>query len=165
MVNALVVRARRYRKIGDKTSPLVYALKRKPRDVKVYDLKCIVEKIEALDGMSAEDMLHVGKAIVRNIHEELADGSNIRLDDFRIFHTSLHCVAAELEKDCTVKNIDKVRANFKIAGMLRLANDSVAITKGVSNNVTYKLVSTDGGDSSGGTGGLPDDGREEDPLG
>ena len=30
MATALVVRAQRYKKIGDKTSPLVYILKRKP---------------------------------------------------------------------------------------------------------------------------------------
>ena len=39
MANALVVRTQRYKKIGDKTSPLVYTLKRKPRDAKMYDLK------------------------------------------------------------------------------------------------------------------------------
>ena len=38
MATALVVRAQRYKKIGDKTSPLVYILKRKPRDAKMYDL-------------------------------------------------------------------------------------------------------------------------------
>ena len=105
MANALVVRTQRYKKIGDKTSPLVYTLKRKPRDAKMYDLKRIAEEIEALGGMSAEDVLHVGKAIVRNIREKLADGNSVRLDDFGIFRTSFHCVATELEKDCTVKNI------------------------------------------------------------
>ena len=130
MANALVVRTQRYKKIGDKTSPLVYTLKRKPRDAKMYDLKRIAEEIEALGGMSAEDVLHVGKAIVRNIREKLADGNSVRLDDFGIFRTSFHCVATEQEKDCTVKNIDKVRVNFKVAGTLRLVNDSVATTKG-----------------------------------
>ena len=103
MANALVVRTQRYKKIGDKTSPLVYTLKRKPRDAKMYDLKRIAEEIEALGGMSAEDVLHVGKAIVRNIREKLADGNSVRLDDFGIFRTSFHCVATEQEKDCTVK--------------------------------------------------------------
>ena len=102
---------------------------------------------------------------MRNIREKLADGNSVRLDDFGIFRTSFHCVATELEKDCTVKNIDKVRVNFKVAGTLRLVNDSVATTKGAPNNITYELVSADGGSSSGGTGGLPDDGEEENPLG
>ena len=115
MATALVVRAQRYKKIGDKTSPLVYILKRKPRDAKMYDLKRISEEIEALGGMSAEDVLHVGKAIVRNMREKLTDGNSVRLDDFGIFRTSFHCIATENPKDCTVKNIDKVRINFKVA--------------------------------------------------
>ena len=130
MATALVVRAQRYKKIGDKTSPLVYILKRKPRDAKMYDLKRISEEIEALGGMSAEDVLHVGKAIVRNMREKLTDGNSVRLDDFGIFRTSFHCIATENPKDCTVKNIDKVRINFKVATTLRLVNDSVATTKG-----------------------------------
>ena len=65
--------------------------------------------------MSAEDVLHVGKAIVRNMREKLTDGNSVRLDDFGIFRTSFHCIATENPKDCTVKNIDKVRINFKVA--------------------------------------------------
>ena len=51
MATALVVRTQRYKKIGDKASPLVYTLKRKPRDAKMYDLKRIAEEIEALGCM------------------------------------------------------------------------------------------------------------------
>ena len=40
----------------------------------MYDLKRISEEIEALGGMSAEDVLHVGKAIVRNMREKLTEG-------------------------------------------------------------------------------------------
>lgn len=166
MANALVVRTQRYKKIGDKTSPLVYTLKRKPRDAKMYDLKRISEEIEALGGMSAEDVLHVGMAIVRNIREKLVDGNSVRLDGLGIFRTSFHCVATEQAKDCTVKNIDKVRVNFKVASALRLVNDSVATTKGAANNIAYELVSADGGSSSGGTGGGGNtDGEEDNPLG
>lgn len=173
MATALVVRTQRHKKIGDKTSPMVYTLKRKPRDAKMYDLKRIAEEIEALGGMSAEDVMHVGMAIVRNMREKLADGNSVRLDDFGIFRTSFHCIATEKAKDCTVKNIDKVRVNFKVASTLRLVNDSVATTKGAPNNIVYELVSEDGYTSSGngndgtgtggGTGG--DEGEEPDPLG
>ena len=89
MATALVVRTQRYKKIGDKTSPLVYTLKRKPRDAKMYDLKRIAEEIEALGGMSAEDVLHVGKAIVRNMREKLTDGNSVRLDDLRLVNDSV----------------------------------------------------------------------------
>ena len=170
MANALVVRTQRYKKIGDKTSPLVYTLKRKPRDAKMYDLKRIAEEIEALGGMSAEDVLHVGKAIVRNIREKLADGNSVRLDDFGIFRTSFHCVATELEKDCTVKNIERVNIRFKVANTLRLANDSIATTKGGPNNIVFELVTEDskpsaGGGSSSGGSGEGGGGLDENPLG
>ena len=156
MATALVVRAQRYKKIGDKTSPLVYILKRKPRDAKMYDLR----------GMSAEDVLHVGKAIVRNMREKLTDGNSVRLDDFGIFRTSFHCIATENPKDCTVKNIDKVRINFKVATTLRLVNDSVATTKGAPNNINFELVSDDNKTSGGsGNGGGNAGGEEENPLG
>ena len=146
MATALVVRAQRYKKIGDKTSPLVYILKRKPRD--------------------AKDVLRVGKAIVRNMREKLTDGNSVRLDDFGIFRTSFHCIATENPKDCTVKNIDKVRINFKVATTLRLVNDSVATTKGAPNNINFELVSDDNKTSGGsGNGGGNAGGEEENPLG
>ena len=166
MATALVVRTQRYKKIGDKTSPLVYTLKRKPRDAKMYDLKRIAEEIEALGGMSAEDVLHVGKAIVRNMREKLTDGNSVRLDDFGIFRTSFHCVATEHPKDCTVKNIERVNIRFKVANTLRLENDTNATTKGNPNTLIFELVSEDGisggGNNGGGSG---DNGEEENPLG
>lgn len=169
MANALVVRTQRYKKIGDKTSPMVYTLKRKSRDAKMYDLQRIAEEIEALGGMSAEDVLHVGRAIVRQIREKLTDGNSVRLDDFGIFRTSFHCIATEEEKDCTVKNIDRVRVNFKVATTLRLINDSVATTKGAPNNITFELVKADGSSSTGGGnqdgGSGSGEGQEENPLG
>ena len=169
MASALVVRTQRHKKIGANTSPMVYTLKRKSRDAKMYDLERIASEIEALGGMSAEDVLHVGRAIVRNIREKLTDGNSVRIADFGIFRTSFHCIATTVEKDCTVKNIDRVRVNFKVASSLRLVNDSVATTKGAPNNIAYELVAADGGGSSSGggnTGGGGSDGDEgENPLG
>ena len=171
MATALVVRAQRYKKIGDKTSPLVYILKRKPRDAKMYDLKRISEEIEALGGMSAEDVLHVGKAIVRNMREKLTDGNSVRLDGFGIFHTTFKCRATELAKDCTVKNIERVNIRFKVANTLRLVNDSNATTKGGANNLIFELVTADKDSTGGGSGGNNPDGggsdgdQGENPLG
>ena len=53
MANALVVRTQRHKKIGDKESPMVYTLKRKSKDAKMFDLERIAQDIEALGGMSA----------------------------------------------------------------------------------------------------------------
>ena len=59
MATALVVRAQRYKKIGDKTSPLVYILKRKPRDAKMYDLKLGEDAISNITFLLEENGIKV----------------------------------------------------------------------------------------------------------
>ncbi len=103
MSTALVVRTQRHKKIGDSSSPMVYTLKRKPQDAKIFDLARIAQDIEALGAMSSEDVEHVGKAIVRQMRQTLTDGNSVRLDGFGIFHTTFKCRATELAKDCTVE--------------------------------------------------------------
>ena len=171
MANALVVRTQRHKKIGDKTSPMVYTLKRKPKDAKMFDLERIAQDIEALGGMSAEDVVHVGKAIVRQMRQTMTDGNSVRLDGFGIFHTTFKCRATEVAKDCTVKNIERVNIRFKVANTLRLVNDSNATTKGGANNLVFELVSEDKNSSGGGSGdntpgsGGSDGDQGENPLG
>ncbi len=167
---ALVVRAQRHKTVGDKNSPMVYTLRRKSKDAKILDLERIAQDIEALGSMSAEDVVHVGKAIVRQMRQTLTDGNSVRLDGFGIFHTTFKCRATELAKDCGVKNIEKVNIRFKVANTLRLENDSNATTKGNPNTMIFELVSEDdaskGGNSSGGnTGGGSDGDENENPLG
>lgn len=166
MSKALVVRAQRHKKVGDKSSPMVHTLKRKSRDAKIFNLARLAQDIEALGGMSAEDVEHVGKAIVRQMKQTLTDGNSVRLDGFGIFHTTFRCRATEVAKECTVKNIEKVNIRFKVANTLRLVNDSVATTKGGPNNLVFELVSEDDTENSGGgekPGGGGDDG--DNPLG
>ena len=146
MATALVVRVQRRKFLGDPDSPMVYALKRKNRDAKTYDLDRLAQEIEDLGGMSAEDVLHVCKSLVRNIKQKLVDGNNVKLDGFGIFRTTFHCIGTEQEKDCTVKNIDKVRV--------------LATTKGAANNMVFELVQDDGTTTSGGSS--TDEGTDED---
>ena len=47
MSNALVVRTQRHKKIGDAASPMVFTLKRKSKDAKIFDLERIAQDIEA----------------------------------------------------------------------------------------------------------------------
>lgn len=47
------MRTQRHKKIGDNTSPMVYTLRRKPKDAKILDLERIAQDIEALGSMSA----------------------------------------------------------------------------------------------------------------
>ena len=165
---SLVVRTQRHKKVGDKDSPMVYTLRRKSKDAKILDLERLAQDIEALGSMSAEDVVHVGKAIVRQMRQTLTDGNSVRLDGFGIFHTTFKCRATEAAKDCTVKNIEKVNIRFKVANTLRLENDTNATTKGNPNTMIFELVSEDnssGGSGGGGNEGLPDGGNEENPLG
>ena len=168
MSKALVVRTQRHKTVGDKNSPMVYTLRRKSKDAKIFDLARIAQDIEALGAMSAEDVEHVGKAIVRQMRQTLTDGNSVRLDGFGIFHTTFKCRATEVAKDCTVKNIERVNIRFKVANTLRLVNDSNATTKGGPNNLVFELVSEDsssagGGSSSGGSGSDGD--LDENPMG
>ena len=171
MSTALVVRTQRHKKIGDKTSPMVYTLKRKPKDAKMFDLQRIAQDIEALGGMSAEDVVHVGKAIVRQMRQAMTDGNSVRLDGFGIFHTTFKCRATEVAKDCTVKNIERVNIRFKVANTLRLVNDSNATTKGGANNLVFELVTADKDSTGSGSGDNNPDGggsdgdQGENPLG
>lgn len=173
MSKALVERTQRHQKVGDKDSPMVFTLRRKSKDAKIFNLARIAQDIEALGGMSAEDVEHVGKAIVRQMRQTLTDGNSVRLDGFGIFHTTFRCRATALAKDCTVKNIEKVNIRFKVANTLRLANDTNATTKGGPNNIVFELVSEDKNNSNGGGGNTPDDGsgggsdgdQGENPLG
>ena len=161
------MRTQRHKKIGDNTSPMVYTLRRKPKDAKILDLERIAQDIEALGSMSAEDVVHVGRALVRQIRQTLTDGNNVRLDGFGIFYTTFKCRATEAAKDCTVKNIERVNIRFKVANTLRLENDTNATTKGNPNTLIFEQVSEDGvsggGNNGGGSGG--DNGEEENPLG
>ena len=166
MSKALVVRGQRHKKVGDKSSPMVYTLRRKSKDAKIFDLARIAQDIEALGGMSAEDVEHVGKAIVRQMRQTLTDGNSVRLDGFGIFHTTFRCRATEVAKECTVKNIERVNIRFKVANTLRLVNDAVATTKGAPNNLVFELVSEDNGENAGGgnSGGGAGD-ENDNPLG
>ena len=46
MSTALVVRTQRHKKIGDSSSPMVYTLKRKPQDAKIFDLARIAKTLK-----------------------------------------------------------------------------------------------------------------------
>lgn len=171
MTKALVVRVQRHKKIGDKTSPMVYTLVRKPKDAKTYDLERIAADIEALGGMSAEDVLHVARGLIRSIRQILTDGNTVKVDGLGLFRTTFSCETAEEAKNCTVKNITRVNIRFMADSSLRLVNDTNASTKGAPNNIEFELVAADGADTgsdSGGTvtpgGGTGEDGGE-DPLG
>lgn len=162
----IVERVQRYQKVGDKTSPQLYYLKRKAKNSRLYDTKRIAQEIEELGGMSAEDVEHVVTALVRNIKRKLTDGDSVKLDGLGVFYTTFHSKGTVKSEDSTVKNIDKVNIRFLTDSGLRLVNDSGATTKGRPNNVAFELYNPKEDGSSGGNGGGGgNDGEEENPLG
>ena len=76
----IVEPVQRYQKVGDKTSPQLYYLKRKANNSRLYNTKRIAQEIEELGGMSAEDVEHVVTALVRNIKRKLTDGDSVKLE-------------------------------------------------------------------------------------
>ena len=180
MTKALVVRTQRHKKIGDKESPMVYTLVRKPKDAKTYNLERIAADIEALGGMSAEDVMHVSRALIRSIRQILTDGNTVKVDGLGLFRTTFCCDTAEEAKNCTVKNIRRVNIRFVPDSSLRLVNDTNATTKGAPNNIEFELVTADGSTSGSGSGtgsdsgtgtggnngsGDEGDGQDKNPLG
>ena len=167
----IVERTLRHRKVGDVSSPKLNYLKRKARTSRLYDIKRLSQEIEEMGGMSAEDVEHVMKAIVRNLKRKLTDGDSVKLDGFGVFYTTFHSVGTEKAEDCVVKNIDKVNIRFLTDSSLRLVNEANATTRSAPNNITFQLyspkdedVSSSGGTSGGGDSG-GDGGIEDDPLG
>ena len=134
MATVTVVRYKRRKRIGDEKSPMVYALKLKSGEAKIYSIETLAREIESIGSLSVEDVSHVMKSFVRAMKKVLVAGDKVKVDGLGIFYTTLTCPGVEQEKDCTVKNISRVNLRFKVDNSLRLANDSTATTRGGENN-------------------------------
>lgn len=164
MVTVPVVRYTRNKKIGDKNSPLIYLLKQKPGDSKIYSIDMLANEIESVGALSTEDVMHVMTSFVRAMKKVLVAGNKVKVDGLGIFSTTLTCPGVELEKDCTVRNIKRVNLRFKVDNSLRLANDLIATTRGGSNNINFEIVDPDKGSGGGNNGGGGGGGEGEDPA-
>lgn len=178
MPTVSVVRYQRKKKIGDDKSPMVYVLKPKPGESKLYSIESLAREIESIGSLSVEDVEHVMQSFVRSMKKVLVAGNKVKVDGLGIFYTTLTCPGVEQEKDCTVRNITRVNLRFKVDNSLRLANDSTATTRGGDNNMVFELISKNapasggsgdgggsgsGGGSGGGSGSGGDGGEEEAP--
>ena len=142
MATVTVVRYKRRKRIGDEKSPMVYALKLKSGEAKIYSIETLAREIESIGSLSVEDVSQV-----------LVAGDKVKVDGLGIFYTTLTCPGVEQEKDCTVKNISRVNLRFKVDNSLRLANDSTATTRGGENNVSFELYTEKKAVSEGEGGG------------
>ena len=153
MATVTVVRYKRRKRIGDEKSPMVYALKLKYGEAKIYSIETLAREIESIGSLSVEDVSHVMKSFVRAMKKVLVAGDKVKVDGLGIFYTTLTCPGVEQEKDCTVKNISRVNLRFKVDNSLRLANDSTATTRGGENNVSFELYTEKKAASEGEGGG------------
>lgn len=154
-----VKRYQRNKKLGDKASPLYYYLRQEPGSSKVLTIKSIARAIEAEGALSAEDVTHTMQSFVRKLREALTQGNKVKVDGLGTFYITFSTTGTATEKECTVKGINRVHIRFAVDNVLRLANDSVATTRGGDNNVLFFLKSESAATGGGGGG---DDG--EDPT-
>lgn len=145
-----VKRYLRYKKLGDTTSPQLYYMRQEPGSSKVSTIESIAREIEAAGALSAEDVTHTMKSFVRQLKKSLVEGNKVKVDGLGTFYITFSTTGAATEKECTVKNINRVHIRFAVDNALRLANDSTATTRGGENNVTFYMkseaVPEDGGD-------------------
>ena len=158
MATVTVVRYKRRKRIADEESPMVYALKPKSGEAKIYSIETLAREIESIGSLSVEDVSHVMKSFVRAMKKVLVSGDKVKVEGLGIFYTTLTCPGVEVEKDCTVKSISRINLRFKVDNSLRLANDSTATTRGGDNNMVFELY-TDKKSAAGGNGGSGDSGK------
>ena len=152
MATVTVVRYKRRKRIADEESPMVYALKPKSGEAKIYSIETLAREIESIGSLSVEDVSHVMKSFVRAMKKVLVSGDKVKVEGLGIFYTTLTCPGVEVEKDCTVKSISRINLRFKVDNSMRLANDSTATTRGGDNNMVFELY-TDKKSAAGGNGG------------
>ena len=79
MATVSVVRYQRRKKIGDDKSPMVYVLKPKPGESKLYSIGSLAREIESIGSLSVEDVEHVMQSFVRSMKKVLVAGNKVRL--------------------------------------------------------------------------------------
>ena len=109
MATVTVVRYKRRKRLGDDKSPMMYLLKPKAGESKIYSIDSLAQEIESIGSLSVEDVSHVMKSFVRAMKKVLVAGNKVKVDGLGIFYTTLTCPGVEQEKDCTVKNITRMR--------------------------------------------------------
>lgn len=153
------MRYQRNQKLGDEASPKMYYLKQEAGSSKTATIASIAKEIETTGALSAEDVTHTMQSFVRQLKKKLVEGNKVKVNGLGTFYVTFSTNGTEKEKDCTVKNISRVHIRFAVDNSLRLANDSIATTRGGENNVLFYIKSESAasgggsGDEGGGEGG------------
>jgi len=161
-MDVLVERFQRRRIVSDKSSPMLYYLRQKPKTCGTVDIDVLSASIQKNCAMTKGDVKHVIEALVEEIQVNLANGDKVKLNQLGTLHMTFRCPGVEKSEDCTVRNISKVNIRFVPDKELKLVNGSTAATRSPAN-VAFSLDKPADGSSSGGSGG--NSGEEENPLG
>ena len=161
-MDVLVERFQRRRIVSDKSSPMLYYLRQKPKTCGTVDIEVLAASIQKNCAMTKGDVKHVIEALVEEIQANLANGDKVKLNQLGTLHMTFRCPGVEKSEDCTVRNISKVNIRFVPDKELKLVNGSTAATRSPAN-VSFALDKPADGSSSGGSGG--NSGEEENPLG
>ncbi|KAA6341589.1 Integration host factor subunit beta [termite gut metagenome] len=139
----MAVKVHRYlrRKVAaDPTSPIVYHLKQVPGTSKTHTIESLAKTIERSGSLTAVDVIHSTKALVRELKEVLLQGDRVKIDGFGIFSLTFNATEVETEKECTIKTINKVNIRFRADNDLRLTNQSLSGTC-AENAIQFAVIS------------------------
>ena len=89
MATVTVVRYKRRKRLGDDNSPMMYLLKPKAGESKIYSIDSLAQEIESIGSLSVEDVSHVMKSFVRAMKKVLVAGNKVKVDGLGIFYTDL----------------------------------------------------------------------------
>ncbi len=151
-MDVLVERFQRRRIVSDKSSPMLYYLRQKPKTCGTVDIDVLAASIQKNCAMTKGDVKHVIEALVEEIQANLANGDKVKLNQLGTLHMTFRCPGVEKSEDCTVRNISKVNIRFVPDKELKLVNGSTAATRSPAN-VVFSLDKPADGSSSGGSGG------------
>lgn len=83
------------------------------------NLEGIAFVMKEKSSLSKGDILSVITNFVEAMRASLYNGQSVNIQDFGVFSLSARTIGAELEKECTAKNIHSVRINFRPSSSVR----------------------------------------------
>ena len=86
-MDVLVERFQRRRIVSDKSSPMLYYLRQKPKTCGTVDIDVLAASIQKNCAMTKGDVKHVIEALVEEIQANLANGDKVQLSGFGTFET------------------------------------------------------------------------------
>lgn len=82
-MDVLVERFQRRRIVSDKSSPMLYYLRQKPKTCGTVDIDVLAASIQKNCAMTKGDVKHVIEALVEEIQANLANGDKVKLNPAR----------------------------------------------------------------------------------